>query len=211
MDNDTRERIDAEENRQLTGRSQEVGMQAAMRKQEEKIQNPNFLDALRDADIDSELFGWLEDEYPTWFSGAHAVGNRKGNWDQIADLMMKNKRERALAERQPGRLLRSRPFLLATMQDADTPLLDAYMQPGIPGNKQYWRAKIAKADVKMREPMTSDQQTAMYGGAEVAADLMTLSRQAAGLEATSTATTETRVHREENEKGTASRLGRFME
>ena len=212
MNQDTKERMQAQEDQQLNASSQSVAMQSAMRKQQEKIQNPNFLDALRDSDLDIELDDntTLEDLFPTWFSGAHAVTNRGDSWDQEADLLMKNKRERRVTERKPGRLLRDRPFLLSTMQGAETPKLDAYQRPDIPGNIDHWKGKVARKH-QARKPLQSDQQSLIYGGAEVAADLMTLSRNAAGLEATSTATTETRVHREEQEEGTKNRLGKVLE
>ena len=189
--------------------SQQVAQQAAMSKQQEKLQNPRFLDALRDADIDSEIFGWLEDEYPDWFSGAHAISNRGPQYDQVADLQMFNKRERRLAEADPGRLLRDRPFLLAAAQGADSPQADAYERGDIPGNKAFWQERLADADTH-REPMNSEEQSAMFGGAEVAASLKALARNAAGLDSVSTVKTESEVHREESEQSTKERLGGML-
>ena len=212
---DQQERINAEnrqEDRQLTASSQSVAMQSAMRKQQEKIQNPNFLEALRDSDLDLDLGDdtSLEELFPTWFSGARAVTNRGDSWDQEADLLMKNKRERRVTQRNPGRLLRDRPFVMATMQGAETPQTDAYQSPDIPGSREHWERKIATKR-EVRQPLSPEQQSMVYGAAEVAADQMALSRNAAGLEATSTATTETRVHREEQEEGAKSRLGSVLE
>jgi len=186
--------------------SQQMAQQAAMSKQAEKLQNPRFLDALRDADIDSELVDWLEDEYPDWFSGAHAISNRGELWDQIADLQMFNKRERRLAERDPGRLLKDKPFLLAAAQGADSPPADAYERADIPGGPQFWTERVAATQIA-RMPMNSDEQSAMFGGAEVAASLKALARDAAGLESVSTVKTESEVHREESEQSTKERLG----
>jgi len=186
--------------------SQQMAQQAAMSKQQEKLQNPRFLDALRDADIDSELVDWLEDEYPDWFSGAHAISNRGELYDQIADLKMFNKRERRLAERDPGRLLRDRPFLLAAAQGADSPPADAYQRGDIPRSKQFWRARLNNSETA-RMPMNSDEQSAMFGGAEVSASLQALAREAAGLESVSTVKTESEVHRKESEQSTKERLG----
>ena len=186
--------------------SQQMAQQAAMSKQAEKLQNPRFLDALRDADIDSELVDWLEDEYPDWFSGAHAISNRGELWDQIADLQMFNKRERRLAERDPGRLLKDKPFLLAAAQGADSPPADAYERADIPGGPQFWTERVAATQIA-RMTMNSDEQSAMFGGAEVAASLKALARDAAGLESVSTVKTESEVHREESEQSTKERLG----
>jgi len=212
---DTEQRKKAEnrqEDRQLTASSQQVAMQSAMKKQQQKIQNPNFLEALRDSDLDIEVGDGqtLEDLYPTWHSGARAVSNRGDSWEQEADLLMKNKRERRVTQRKPGRLLRDRPFVLATMQGADTPQLDAYESPKIPGNRRHWAEKIAGQN-EADSPFDSQQISTIYGAAEIAADQMILSRNAAGLEATSTATTETRVTRDETEEGAKKRLGSVLE
>jgi len=186
-----------------------MAQQAAMSKQSERLQNPRFLDALRDADIDSELVDWLEDEYPDWFSGAHAITNRGELYDQIADLQMFNKRERRLAERDPGRLLKDRPFLLAAAQGAESPTADAYTQSDIPGNRAFWEDRLAAKKIA-RMPISSDEQSAMFGGAEVAASLKALAKDAAGLESVSTVKTESEVHREESEQSAKERLGSMM-
>jgi len=180
--------IQKQTDEQVAASGAQAGIQTASRQQQHKIENQQFLNELRKADVDSEVFDWLESEFPSWFSGAHSVTNRSETWDKESDLLMMNKRERALAERNPGRLLRDRPMLLAIAQgrhDAGSP------QP--------------------LDPMTSEQRRVVYGGAEVAADLMTLSKDGAGLEATTTATTETRVTRESEESGVSSRVGKVFE
>jgi len=201
--------MEEQSDEQIHASNQSVAQQAAMSKQAERLQNPRFLDALRDADIDSELVDWVEDEFPDWFSGAHAISNRGELWDQISDLQMFNKRERRLAERDPGRLLKDRPFLLAAAQGADSPPAEAYGREGIPGDRQYWKKRIAARDVA-RSPLDSDEQSAMFGGAEVAASLKALAREAAGLESVSTVKTESEVHREESEQSTKERLGEMI-
>ena len=173
---------------QVAASGAQAGIQTASRQQQHKIENQQFLNELRKADVDSEVFDWLESEFPSWFSGAHSVTNRSETWDKESDLLMMNKRERALAERNPGRLLRDRPMLLAIAQGNTG---DARPQPD--------------------QPMQSAGRRAVYGAAEVAADLMTLSKDGAGLEATTTATTETRVTRESDSETTASKVGKVFE
>jgi len=191
-------------------RATETALRAAADHKERTVHNEDFLNELRKADIDSETFDWIKEEYPTWFSGAHAITNRGEDWDLKADLTMMNKRERAVSEGRPGRLLRDRPFLLASMQGAESPTLDAYDQPGIPGDRDYWREQVARKETT-RPPVTSEEMSRIYGAAEVAADLMALSRNGAGLESVSTVKTETTTRREEREDSTASRLGRVLE
>jgi len=183
MNKDHREQMERQEEQQLRASAQQTAMQAAQRQQEKTLQNEYFLNELRDADIDSELYDWLTEEYPTLFSGAHAVGNRDETWDREADLKNFNLRERLKAERSPGRLLQDRPRLLAIAQGADSP-----------------------SDPMYREPLTPRKERAIDGAAEIASDLMSLASGRAGLDATTTATTENRVKRESAEQSTKEKL-----
>lgn len=182
------EHVEKRTDEQVAASGAQAGMQTASRHQEHKIENQQFLNELRKADIDSEVFGSIQQQYPSWFSGAHAVTNRGDDWDLESDLLMQNKRERAFAERNPGRLLEDRPMLLAIAQGNTR---DARPNPD--------------------NPMQSADRRAVYGAAEVAADLMTLSKDGAGLEATTTATTETRVTRESDKETAASKVGKVFE
>ena len=183
MDQEQQEYLNAQGDQQLAANAQSAAMQQAARMQEQTLQNGYFLNELRDSDLDSELYDWLEEEFPTLFSGAHAVTNRGDTWDEEADLLVYNKRERLKAERSPGRLLQDRPRLLAIAQGADSP-----------------------QDPQYREPLTPRKERAIYGAAEVSADLMALSKNRAGLDATTTATTENRVKRESAEESSAKKL-----
>ena len=210
MNDAEREYMDAQGEQQMRSSAQQVGLRAAAEHKERTVHNEDFLNELRKADLDSETFGWVEEEYPEWFSGAHAVTNRGDDWDMEADLIMQNKRERAVAEGRPGRLLRDRPFMLASMRGDESPGLDAYMQGDVPGGRDYWLERVARMQTT-QQPITSEEMSRIYGAADVAADLMTLSRNAAGLESVSTVKTETNVRRQEEDESTASRVGRVLE
>jgi len=194
----------------MRGSAAQMGLRAAAEHKEHTVHNEAFLNELRKAGLDSELWDGIQEEYPTWFADAHSVSNRGEDWDLQADLQMMNKRERALAERRPGRLLRERPFLHAVMADADVPPLEAFEQAGIPGGREHWRERTLRGKTP-QQPATSAEQSRIYGGAEVAADLMALSREGAGLEAVSTVKTETSVRREEEDESTASRVGKVLD
>lgn len=211
MNDVQQEHFDRQEEQQLTAAQQQEALRAAAEYRSETVHNEDFLNELRKADLGDEQIDWLSDKYPAWFSGAHAVTNRGDDWDLSSDLIMQNKRERALAEQRPGRLLRDRPFLLATMQGKESPQLDAYDQPGIPGDRRYWLEQIGPDTTTVDKPATSQDQRRIFNAAEVAADLMTLSRNGAGLESVSTVKTETNVRRSEEEESTASRVGRVLE
>jgi len=212
MNDDQREALDEREASNMRSTGQQMGLRAAAEHKEHTVHNEAFLNELRKSGIDSEVWGGLEDEFPTWFADAHAVTNRGEEWDLQADLQMMNKRERAVAERRPGRLLRDRPFLHAVMQDAEMPPREAFAQPGIPGSADYWDRYFNTRDPETpTEPADSEMQSKFYGAAEVAADLMALSTGGAGLESVSTVKTETSVRREEEDEGTATRVGRLLE
>lgn len=218
MNHEQREHLDAQEDRQLRGSAAQVGLSMAAERKEHTVHNEDFLNELRDtSDLNTDELN-IEGDLPDWFAGIHAVTNRGDDWDQMADLLMMNKRERAVAQRRPGRLLRDRPFLLATMQGADTPGLAAYREADIPGGEQYWTEVISsriKSDIHdfemVKTPVTSEQQARIYGAAEAAADLWAMSRNALGAESVSTVKTETNVRRQEEEESTKERLGRVME
>jgi hypothetical protein len=209
MSETTQDLRDEEEDRHLRQGGAQMGLRAAAEHKEHTVHNEAFLNELREADIDSEFWDGLDEIYPTWFSGAHAVTNRSENWDQQADLIMMNKRERAVAETRPGRLLRDRPFLHAVMRDK-TPPIEAFEQGDIPGDREDWLELTREGDTPTG-PMTSQQKSRVYGAAEVAADLMALSAGGAGLESVSTVKTETSVRREEEDESTASTVGRVLE
>lgn len=218
MNKEQQEHLDARENSQLRGSAAQVGLSMAADQKERTVHNEDFLEELRKtSDLNTDELD-IEEDFPDWFAGIHAVTNRGDQWDQMADLVLMNKRERAVAERRAGRLLRDRPFLLATMQNADTPALDAYRQSEIPGGEQYWHEVIKQRieseihDIERTDtPVTSEQQSRIYGAAEAAADLWAMSRNALGAESVSTVKTETNVRRQEEEDSTKERIGRVME
>jgi hypothetical protein len=210
MNDDQQEYLNAQGEQQLRANAQQVAMRAAAEQKERTVHNEDFLNELRKAGIDSETFDWIEEEYPTWFADAHAVANRGDDYELEADLKMMNKRERAVTEGRPGRLLRDRPFLLASMRGDESPPLDAYQREGIPGDAEYWREQTLRKDTS-QPPISSEEQSRIYGGAEVAADLMTLARNGVGIDSVSTVKTETTTRKQEEEDGTASRVGRILE
>jgi len=210
MNKEERKYLNEQEDSNLRSAAHQTALRAAAEHKERTVHNEDFLNELRKADLDSDTFDWIEEEYPSWFSGAHAVTNRGDEWDLEADLIMQNKRERAVAESRPGRLLRGRPFLLASMRGDETPQLDAYDRDDVPGERNYWADIVARGD-ETNDPVTSEDMSRIYGAAEVAADLMSLSRNAAGLESVSTVKTETNVRRQEEDESTATRIGKALE
>ena len=209
MKQEHQDHIDAQEASELRSRSAATAQRIAAEHKERTIHNEDFLNELRKLDLDSETFGWVKEEYPEMFSGIHAVSNRGDHWAKEADLKMANKRERAIAEGRPGRLLRSRPFMLAAMEGAESPPLDAYEHPGIPEDREYWRDAVAAAETP-QPPISSEEARVITGAADAAANLMALSRNAAGLDAVSTVKTDSTVRKQSEDESTKERLGRWM-
>jgi len=210
MKDEEKEYIDAQEESTLRSSAHNMALRSAAEHKERTIHNEAFLNELRKTDLDSSKYDWITRDRADWFSGAHAVTNRGDDWDFEADLLMQNKREREVTRRRPGRLLRDRPFMLAAMRGDDSPPVDAYERDDIPGDRTHWERKL-NGTKKTDDPISSKEVSRIYGAAEVAADLMSLSRNAAGLESVSTVKTETNVRREQEDETTASRLGSMLE
>lgn len=209
MKQEHKEQMERQEEQQLTASAQQTAQRLAADRKQHTVHNEGFLRELRSAGLDSETFGWLQEEYPDWFADSHSVTNRGDQWDTMADLTMANKREREVARGRPGRLLRDRPFLLASMQGVDSPPADAYDQPGIPGDAEYWSQRVKRQETT-RPPVTSEEKARIYGAAEAAADLMALSRNGAGLESVSTVKTESSIRRQEEDETAREKAGRII-
>lgn len=210
MNDDQREYINEKEASEISSRSAATAQQLAMDHKERTIHNEDFLNELRAVDFDSDEHQWINERYPEMFPGIRAVSNRGDHWAQEADLRMANKRERVIAESRPGRLLRTRPFMLAAMKGDDSPQIDAYLSSDIPGSREYWEPRVAEMDTA-DSPISSEKVRMLTGAAEAAADQMSLSRNAAGLDAVSTVKTDSTVRKQSEDDTTASRVGRFLE
>jgi len=209
MKQEQREHLDRQEERQVRATAEQTAQQLAADRKQRTIHNEGFLNELLDEGFDSETYDWLREEYPDWFADSRAMTNRGDDWATRADLQMQSKRERAVTQGRPGRLLRNRPFLLATMQGAETPGAEAYADLNVPGDEQHWREQI-RGHEQLRPPITSEERERIYGAAEVAADLMALSRNGAGLESVSTVKTESSIRRQEQDETTAEKAGRLV-
>ena len=210
MNDEQQEMIDAKEASQVTTRSAATAQQLAMDHKERTIHNEDFLNELRGVNFDTERHEWISERYPEMFAGIRAVSNRGDHWAKEADLRMANKRERVIAESRPGRLLRTRPFMLAAMKGDESPQLDAYLSGDIPGSQEYWEPRIADMETS-DSPISSEKVRIVNGAAEAGADQMALSRNAAGLDAVSTVKTDSTVRKQSEDDSTASRVGRLLE
>jgi len=195
MDQEIRERFEAQQQAQKeqTEHSATVNSatQSAQSRVTENIMNPNFQAQLEAKDLDTDEYPWIEDELGPELAGSHLTGNRDEEaYEQEIRWLDPNKAERILAEKSPGRLLRQNPAMLKLAQRKNPELVD---DPGI------------------EEPMSrSKDRRAIRSAMDVATNRKSLAAGMSGLDATTTATAETRrVTNEENDSSTRDRVAKL--
>lgn len=166
------------------GTTHKAATQVAAKNEEQYLKNPEFLKQLQDPDVDTDLFDWVQDEFGPVFSGAHILGNRSEHYEHQQELLNRNKVERMVAERSPGRLLRDNPKMNALAQ-------------GIQGTPQY---PDPTQNPAYRGPLTSRKERVIRDAGEVMTNRETLSIDARGLDAVATATVENRTVSNEEKK-----------
>lgn len=161
-------------------------VQSASSRVEENIMNPSFQAQLEEADLDSDEFPWIEDELGPELSGSHITGNRDPEeYEREVKWLDANKAERIIAEKNPGRLLRQNPSMLKLAQQPNQRMVD---------------------DENIEEPMVrSKDRRAVRSGMEVVTNRKALSAGMSGLDATTTATAETRHMTNESEESSGLR------
>jgi len=199
MSDDIQEQKQLAEQQTELGKEQtahSTGMQIAAESHREKVENPDFLGKLQEPDIDTDLFDWLHDEIGPVASGAHILGNRAEYYEEYATLKNQNKAERLVAEREPGRLLKQNPAMLAQSQG-----VTGWAQGEGPASQPDYRA-----------PLTSKKKRALRDAMEVLTNRQTMSIDARGLDAVSTVTVENkRVDSESQEaSGAVSKAKEFF-
>ena len=185
MDQEIREQYDAQRENAALDQAQATASESARQQLQEVLQNPEFLQQIRDADVDSRVHDWIADELGPVLSGAHVTANEEDHHRHRARWLNQNKAERMLAEREPGRLLKERPHLLAISQGVHI-----------------------RDDKEPRQRFLSDEKRAVRDAHDVSTALMSLGVDATGLESVTTATTEARTVRNdrEEESGIRSRI-----
>jgi len=111
------ERQQAQTEQQARSAAQQAATSASRQKLQEKIENPEFFQQLRDADLGADdanaEYSWLEDELGPATSGAHIIGNRSPEYENKVEWLNKNRAERVLAETSPGRLCQGETLEIA--------------------------------------------------------------------------------------------------
>lgn len=187
-----KERIDADKELTAFSSGTRAASQIAAEKTAERLMNPNFLSELKKSGVNNELYDWIEEELGPELAGGHIVGQREEHYRHQQEWLAKNRENRMIVERTPGRLIRDKPHLLAVAQGVDSP------------DDPEFRSPIHNRPAKKR---------VIRGAHDVAVNLRSMSVGGYGLDSVTTATTEHRtVDRENEEKsGIASRAKRVLD
>jgi hypothetical protein len=183
MNQEQQQYLDAQAETNQVTNAQGAAVRAAMSKQVENLQNPDFLEAIQRPDVDSEVHDWLSAELGPVLSGAHVLGERPPEYAEQADLLEQNAAERYIAERTPGRFLRQDPELLAVAQDVH----------GVD-------------DPAFRAPVDSGRRRVVRDAHDVAAQRKTMSIDGAGRDTVGAVQTETKTNRRSDEKRSSERF-----
>lgn len=177
--------IDKQHENKQAQQGSRVGLQMAAESQRERVENPDFLGKLQEADVDTAAYDWIEEEVGPLLSGSHILGNRGEHYETVAEMLDRNKVERMIAEANPGRLLRENPRMLALAQ-------------GIRGSADHPDPTDNPA---FREPLSSREKRVLRDAQEVATNRKTMSIDHEGLDAVSNVTVENKtVSNEEAEE-----------
>lgn len=178
----TDQRVDLEQRSAGASSAASTAQRAASQKLQERLENPEFFDQLRDLDIDTTAYPWVEDLLGPLQSGAHLIANREPGYEQEARWLDRNRAERMVAERSPGRLCRGKTLEIA-------------------------QGVHKRDDASKRPRFTSDQRRVMRDAMEAVTNYKTLGIETAGLSSVTEATAVSRVEKSEEEtKSTASRV-----
>jgi len=192
MDTEQQQALEQQHELKMERVGAKAAANAAMQKQQKKLENPEFLGQLQNADVDTEVFDWVADEAGPVFSGAHILGHRSEHYEEQQDLLNRNKGERLVAEQTPGRLLRENPRLLA-------------LAMGLQGTEQY---PDPTDQPEFRAAMSSPDKRVMRDAMEVATNRQSLSIGGRGVDAVSNVTVENRsmAREETSEDSVAGRV-----
>lgn len=180
-DQETREQIDVERERVGASEAASSAQRMAQQSVEEMLHNPEFLERVADPDMDTDVYDWVEDELGPVTSRAHILGYRSEDFERESKWLNMNKAERAITERNPGRLLRQNEDMLRIAQDAE------------------------QSHSRYRQPATSDQRRAFRDAYEVVTQRQTLSIEGKGIESQTKATAEHRTVTNQQEDSSTTR------
>lgn len=108
------EQLQAQNEQQAASQALGHAAAATHKKLEQRKQNPEFVDKLRDLGIDTEEYPGLSKRLGPLQAGVHLIGNRSEEYEREIKWLDQNRGERMIAEREPGRLCKGRLREIAT-------------------------------------------------------------------------------------------------
>jgi len=175
---DIEQREEYQQTTQASGAATQASARAATKKLQERLENPEFFAQLRDVDIDTSEYPWLEARLGPLQSGAHLIANRSEEYEDEIRWLDKNRAERLVAEGEPGRLCRGKTLAIA-------------------------QGAHRRQDKTVTQPNTGDERRALRDAMEAVTNFKSLGIDNAGLSSVTEATAVSRV--EKGEKETTSR------
>lgn len=134
-----------QQDRQMNVAAEKTSQQVAAESVSEVHRNPEFVDKLQDLGVSSETFSWIEEELGVELAGGHIFGNRDSGYTESMDLLSRNTSAMAVAESNPGRILRENPLMLAVARgihhrvEPDEDPLEELQDPATPKEKRALR------------------------------------------------------------------------
>lgn len=167
-----------------------LGMQTQHSEVSKRKYNPGFYKEISHSDLDTDKYPWIENELGAKSSSAHILGNRPRHYVAQQELLNRNHAERMIAEREPGRLLKKNPIVNVV-----------------------WQGVEGEDDVDYVAPIRHSEERRQYrDAAEVLTTRESLAVEGKGLDSLTTASTETRVRKDNDEEASASarKLGKLF-
>jgi hypothetical protein len=122
-DTESQQQIDAAYGREMdlsaSQSSQRAAVAAEVDRKSRRRENPRFLDKAAQADLDSDMWDWLENEFGPLLSKQHMLANRRPAYERQSELLDANRVEREMARHNLGRGMREHPDVYATAMGYD--------------------------------------------------------------------------------------------
>jgi hypothetical protein len=176
-----------QQDRQMAVAAEKTSQQVAAESVSEEVhRNPEFVDKLQDLGVTSETFSWIEEELGVELAGGHIFGNRDPGYTESMDLLSRNTSAMAVAESNPGRLLRENPMMLAVAR-------------GI-----HHRVDRTEDPLEaLQDPASSKEKRALREASDLIANHKSKAEDGEGLDAVSTVTTERKQQTDNETESTA--------
>jgi hypothetical protein len=158
---------------------------ATHKKLQERKQNPEFLDRLRDLGLDTSDFPRMSSRLGPAGADSHLIGNRSEEYEREIKWLDQNRAERVVAERESGRLCNGRRLAIA-------------------------QRVHQRDDKSVQGQLTIDEKRAIRNAFQAVTDYKSLAIGAKGIDALTTATTVTKRETNEEQSGATGRLSGFL-